>query len=182
MLTLQGAIAHSDMPIESGPTLLLPFSQKFESGYVYYREKELVDYFKQNAVSLPMSKGDSLFFNPALHHAAGENLTEDIQRSANLLQISSAFGKPMETVDRELITRTVWNDILERHKNGIDVDTLIKVIGEGYSLPTNLDLDPPLNGGCPPTQQDLIHFGIKSNWSLEQVRKELHDRKQLRLP
>ena len=29
VLTLQGAVAHCDMPIESGPTMLLPYSQRF---------------------------------------------------------------------------------------------------------------------------------------------------------
>ena len=31
-LTLQGAIAHCDMPVEKGPTLLLPYSQQFRPG------------------------------------------------------------------------------------------------------------------------------------------------------
>ena len=30
VLTLQGAVAHNDMPVESGPTLYLPHSQKYE--------------------------------------------------------------------------------------------------------------------------------------------------------
>lgn len=33
-LTLQGAIAHTDMPVESGPTKLLPFSQRYAEGYL----------------------------------------------------------------------------------------------------------------------------------------------------
>lgn len=33
-LTLQGAVAHSDMPIESGPTQLLPWSQQYAEGYL----------------------------------------------------------------------------------------------------------------------------------------------------
>lgn len=33
-LTLQGAVAHCDMPLESGPTMLLPYSQHFAGGYV----------------------------------------------------------------------------------------------------------------------------------------------------
>ena len=32
VLTLQGAVAHCDMPIESGPTMLLPNSQRFAAG------------------------------------------------------------------------------------------------------------------------------------------------------
>ena len=33
VLTLQGAVAHCDMSVESGPTKLLPFSQTYRSGY-----------------------------------------------------------------------------------------------------------------------------------------------------
>ena len=33
-LTLQGAIAHCDMPLETGPTLYLPFSQSYLPGYM----------------------------------------------------------------------------------------------------------------------------------------------------
>ena len=32
VLTLQGAVAHCDMPVESGPTLYLPYSQLYEPG------------------------------------------------------------------------------------------------------------------------------------------------------
>ena len=37
VLTLQGAVAHCDMPVESGPTLYLPHSQKYAHGYVAYQ-------------------------------------------------------------------------------------------------------------------------------------------------
>ena len=38
LLTLQGAIAHCDMPLESGPTCYLPFSQHFATGYCVFAE------------------------------------------------------------------------------------------------------------------------------------------------
>src|SRR5205814_5940971 len=34
VLTLQGAVAHSDMPVETGPTMYLPHSQKYGPGYL----------------------------------------------------------------------------------------------------------------------------------------------------
>ena len=40
ILTLQGAIAHCDMPIESGPTKLLPFSQTYKPGYAAWRRPD----------------------------------------------------------------------------------------------------------------------------------------------
>ncbi len=41
VLTLQGAVAHVDMPVESGPTLYLPHSQKYTHGYVASQQPEL---------------------------------------------------------------------------------------------------------------------------------------------
>ncbi|KAJ4308360.1 hypothetical protein N0V94_009393, partial [Neodidymelliopsis sp. IMI 364377] len=112
-LTLQGAVAHSDMPVESGPTRLLPFSQRFEEGYMAYRLKEFQEYFLEEYVSVPLEKGDGLFFNPALFHAAGANMSSDIQRSANLLQVSSAFGKPMEMIDSVPLVEKTWDSLRE---------------------------------------------------------------------
>ncbi|NUT29035.1 MAG: phytanoyl-CoA dioxygenase, partial [Streptomyces sp.] len=37
VLTLQGAVAHCDMPVESGPTMYLPYSQTYEPGYLAWR-------------------------------------------------------------------------------------------------------------------------------------------------
>ena len=51
-------------------------------------------------VQLPLSKGDALFFSPAMFHAAGSNVAQIFTRMANLLQVSSAFGRAMETIDQ----------------------------------------------------------------------------------
>ena len=99
-LTLQGAIAHCDMPVESGPTKLLPFSQAYLPGYAAWRREDFREVFESQYVQLPLSKGDALFFSPAIFHAAGSNVSSNIHRMANLLQVSSAFGRAMETIDR----------------------------------------------------------------------------------
>ena len=70
-LTLQGAIAHCDMPVESGPTMYLPNAQKYLYGYLAWWRPEFREYFEQHYVQLPLLKGDAVFFNPALFHAAG---------------------------------------------------------------------------------------------------------------
>jgi ectoine hydroxylase-related dioxygenase (phytanoyl-CoA dioxygenase family) len=100
VLTLQGAVAHCDMPLETGPTLYLPFSQSYLPGYIATARAEFRDYFDKHHVQLPLAKGDAVFFNPALFHAAGTNRSKDVRRIANLLQVSSAFGRAMESVDR----------------------------------------------------------------------------------
>jgi len=54
LLTLQGAVAHCDMPVETGPTMYLPHSQKYVPGYVAADLPEFVEYFAPNYVQLPL--------------------------------------------------------------------------------------------------------------------------------
>nr|WP_314526127.1 phytanoyl-CoA dioxygenase family protein [uncultured Pseudomonas sp.] len=166
-LTLQGAVAHSDMPLETGPTQLLPFSQQYALGYLAWRRPEFIDYFQQHAVQLPLNKGDLLFFNPALFHAAGTNRTPDRQRMANLLQISSAFGKPMEALDRDRMMLAVYPALLDN--TALDAQAVHAVIActaDGYAFPTNLDTDPPLKGLAPQTGQQLMQQALDERWPL----------------
>ncbi|MGK3939655.1 phytanoyl-CoA dioxygenase family protein [Streptomyces caeruleatus] len=176
VLTLQGAVAHCDMPVESGPTLYLPFSQLFEPGYLAWRRPEFQAYFKEHHVQLPLSKGDAVFFNPALFHAAGTNRTTDVRRTANLLQVSSAFGRAMETVDREAVSNAVYPALLRRKAEGADaqwLDNVIAASAEGYPFPTNLDSDPPVDGLAPPSQADLVRRALAEGWTPRTLRDEL---------
>ncbi|MFC3572141.1 phytanoyl-CoA dioxygenase family protein [Streptomyces yaanensis] len=176
VLTLQGAVAHCDMPVESGPTLYLPHSQKYEPGYLAWRRPEFIAYFDRHHVQLPLEKGDAVFFNPALFHAAGHNRSADIRRMANLLQISSAFGRAMETVDRETVSNGVYPVLLRRKAEGAAEDWLRRVVAacaEGYPFPTNLDLDPPVDGLAPPSQADTVWRAVSEGWSPERLRGEL---------
>lgn len=173
-LTLQGAVAHSDMPFPSGPTRFLPFSQQFKEGFMAYRLKEFQDFFDQNWVSCDLKMGDAVFFNPALFHAAGENRTHDIQRSANLLQVSSAFGKTMETVDTLQIIEQCWDEVkkLYDEEGGIGerVRAVVSAIGNGYPFPTNLDKRPPAPGGMAPEKEiDILLRGLSEGWGTEKV-------------
>lgn len=158
VLTLQGAVAHCDMPVESGPTMYLPHSQKYEPGYLAWRLPEFRAYFEARHVQLPLAKGDAVFFSPALFHAAGTNRSAGIRRMANLLQVSSAFGRAMETVDREAVVNAVYPVLLRRKAAGVGERWLEQVVAasaEGYPFPTNLDRDPPVDGLAPPSQADV---------------------------
>jgi ectoine hydroxylase-related dioxygenase (phytanoyl-CoA dioxygenase family) len=172
-LTLQGAVAHSDMPVESGPTRLLPFSQKFEEGYMAYRIPEFQNYFLGNYVSVPLDSGDGLFFNPALFHAAGQNDSADIMRSANLLQISSAFGKPMESIETLSLIEKTWDEIFVMYKrNGLndELRALVSVVAEGYPFPTNLDRRVPETAGmAPASEQDILITSLKTGSTKQTV-------------
>ncbi len=159
MLTLQGAVAHCDMPVESGPTMYLPHSQKYELGYLAWRNPEFVAYFAEHRTQLPLRKGDAVFFNPALFHAAGTNRTTDIRRMANLLQISSAMGRAMETMDRIRMTKAVYPTLVDRRTAGLSEPQLrnaVTACADGYAFPTNLDQDPPLGGLTPPSHLDIV--------------------------
>jgi ectoine hydroxylase-related dioxygenase (phytanoyl-CoA dioxygenase family) len=175
VLTLQGAVAHSTMPVESGPTLYLPHSQKYEPGYLAMHRPEFRGFFEDHHVQLPMDTGDAVFFNPAVVHAAGSNRTTDRHRMANLLQISSAFGRAMETVDRERICNAVYPVLLQRDTAAGRpyVDRVIRTAAEGYPFPTNLDRDPPVDGLAPPSQADVLRQAVAERWEPDSLRAAL---------
>lgn len=155
-LTLQGAIAHVDAPLETGPTLLLPHSQKYPAGYLAMGLPAFRDHFAAHHVQLPLEKGDMLFFSPALFHAAGANRSADVRRMVNLFQVSSAYGRAMETVDRTAMCKAVYPVLLNAALSPEAQANVIAATAEGYSFPTNLDRDPPLCGMAPKTQATLM--------------------------
>lgn len=158
-LTLQGAVAHCDMPVASGPTMLLPYSQRFEAGYLAFHRPEFIEFFGEHHVQLPLRKGDAVFFNPALYHGAGENLSAGIRRMANLLQISSPFGRAMEALDHTAMIRAVYPVLLSMKRAGRPERELANVVNataEGYAFPTNLDRDQPIGNLAPPSQVDTV--------------------------
>ena len=173
LMTLQGAVAHCDMPVESGPTMFLPHSQKLPAGYVAYHDPAFTAYFEDHHVQLPLATGDAVFFNPALFHGAGTNRTSDVRRMANLLQVSSAFGRAMETVDTTALCRAVFPVLREWARQGRPVDNVVATAAEAYAFPTNLDHDQPIGALAPPTQADLLHRALAEDWSPERLDEEL---------
>ncbi|KAB8349528.1 hypothetical protein FH972_023554 [Carpinus fangiana] len=141
-------------------------AQLLAEGYMAYRLPQFVEYFDQSWVSLPLEKGDGVFFNPALFHAAGENVTQDVERCANLLQVSSAFGKTMESISTLPVVEACWKTLIAKFgKEGMsgEVQAAIKAIGEGYPFPTNLDRRPPQPGGmAPEDEQGLLRRFVVS--------------------
>jgi ectoine hydroxylase-related dioxygenase (phytanoyl-CoA dioxygenase family) len=167
VLTLQGAVAHSDMPVESGPTMYLPHSHKYVPGYLAWRLPEFRDYFAEHHVQLPLAKGDAAFFNPALFHGAGTNVSADVQRMANLLQVSSGFGRAMEAIDRARMSSSVYPVLAAQRDAGVDSARLARVIAaaaEGDPFPTNLDRDQPIGGLTPLSQAEILHQALDEGW------------------
>ncbi|WP_127999710.1 phytanoyl-CoA dioxygenase family protein [Piscinibacter defluvii] len=167
-LTLQGAVAHVDMPAETGPTLYLPGSQRYAPGYLACGLPVFRDYFDAHHVQLPLRRGDAVFFNPALLHAAGHNRTPDVRRMANLLQVSSAMGRAMESVDRTSLSLAVY-PVLRRlladgRLDAARADAAVAACAEGYAFPTNLDTDPPRDGLAPPAPAALMRRALGEGW------------------
>jgi len=170
LMTLQGAVAHCDMPVETGPTMYLPHSQKYPPGYVAFHQPEFTGYFDRHYVQLPLAKGDAAFFNPALFHGAGTNRSADVRRMANLLQVSSAFGRAMESVDRVAMSLALHPVLARRKAAGAGERELRNVVAasaEGYAFPTNLDRDQPVGGLAPQTQAELLWQALLDGWEFD---------------
>jgi len=170
-LTLQGAIAHVDAPMETGPTLLLPFSQLWPEGYLGMGREDVRAHFAAHHVQLPLEKGDMLFFSPALLHAAGANRSLDVKRMVNLFQVSSAFGRAMETVDRARMVMALYPALLTGRTEGwltpAQSAAALAAAAEGYSFPTNLDRDPPVGGMAPRSQASLVGEALEAGYTVE---------------
>ncbi len=180
-LTLQCAVAHTDMPIVSGPTKLLPFSQQYELGYGAWRDPEFMQFFESNFVQYELSKGDIVFFNPALFHAAGDNASSDIHRVANLLQIASALTKPMESIDRVAMSGKVYPVLQEQGLSVNDRINAVAAVCDGYSFPTNLDNDPPIGQCAPLTMAELMHKALNEQWPHSEFVSRLDQQQAQRL-
>src|SRR3546814_12770820 len=88
---------------------------------------------------------------------------------ANLLQISSAFGKPMETVNRERMMLALYPCLLQRLADQVlsaqELDAVIACTADGYAFPTNLDTEPPLHGLAPQTGQQRMLQAQTAPWT-----------------
>lgn len=173
MLTLQGAIAHCDMPVETGPTMYLPHSQKYAPGYVAWRRPEFKQYFADHHVQLELSAGDAVFFNPALFHGAGTNRTNDVRRMANLLQNSSALGRAMESVDRTAMVLSLYPVLLDADMTEGAVRRVLAASAEGYPFPGDLDRHRPEGEGSDQSPTDITLRALREHWPLDELAARL---------
>jgi ectoine hydroxylase-related dioxygenase (phytanoyl-CoA dioxygenase family) len=137
---------------------------------------EFVDYFAEHYVQLPLRKGDAVFFNPALFHGAGTNNSADVRRMANLLQVSSAFGRSLESVDQAGAIISLYPTLLARRSAGASAAAIANVIAasaEAYPFPTNLDLDAPISGMNSETQAELALRALADGWDPDRFATEL---------
>jgi ectoine hydroxylase-related dioxygenase (phytanoyl-CoA dioxygenase family) len=91
----------------------------------------------------------------------------------NLLQVSSAFGRAMEAIDRFAMTGALFPALVALKQGGrmtaSELDAAIAACAEGYSFPTNLDTDPPVGGLAPESQADLLRRAVQEGWTDDQL-------------
>ena len=84
---------------------------------------------------------------------------------ANLLQVSSAFGRAMEQVDRARVVNAVYPALRQsRARRRPGWRRRWPRRAEGYPFPTNLDLDQPVDGLTPVSQAELVHRALDEGW------------------
>lgn len=172
LMTLQGAIAHCDMPIETGPTMYLPHSHKYELGYLAWWLDDFKAHFAEHHVQVPLAAGDAVFFNPALFHGAGTNRTDHVRRIANLLQVGTAMGRTLEAVDRRSMLRHLYPVWLDRLAAGADrtaIDRAVAASAEAYYAPLDLDRSQPVDGLHPPADAELVRTALDERWPAERL-------------
>lgn len=179
-LTLRGVIAHTDVPLACGPMRLLPWSHQYELIYMAYHRADFSEYFAEHFVQVPLNKGDGLFFNPALFHTEGNNATTDRVRTANLLQVSSAFCVPREEIDHEQILHNIYPLLKNSTLTADALDSVINTAARGYAFPSNFDAEPSLGTREPKNQQALVREALSNAWSLEKFQHKLAENSEKR--
>lgn len=183
-LTLQAGIAHVDIPVEAGPTMYIPYSQKYEAGYLAASLPEFREYIDSHYVQLPLAKGDVVVFNPAVLHGAGENRTSDVRRMVNLLQVASPFGRSSATVDTTVLSKAIYPTLRARRRAGAserDLRNVVATAADGYPFPTNLDRDLPIDSLTPQSQAQLLWRALEHDWDDETLGIALDEQGRRRL-
>ena len=160
--------------------MLLPGSQRYAAGYLAWRDERFKAHFADHAVQVELAPGDAVFFNPALHHAAGENRTDDHNRIGNLLQVSSAFGVPMEAIDWDGVASSTYPVLLGLAEAGELRDAHIATCASGYPFPSNLDTDASDSGLAPASMQDLLRTALNERLTVERFNELLSAKRAAR--
>jgi hypothetical protein len=104
---------------------------------------------------------------------------------ANLLQVSSPFGRAMEALDRTAMVRAVYPALRAMKAAGRSAAELLNAVvatAEGYPFPTNLDQDQPIGSLAPPSQVDVVLAALADDLSLDDLDVALRDQNERRTP
>jgi hypothetical protein len=79
-------------------------------------------------------------------------------------------------VDREAVVNAVYPVLLRRKRAGAGrewLETVVAACADGYPFPTNLDLDPPVEGLAPPSQADTVRRALDEERTPQALREAL---------
>ena len=99
--------------------------------------------------------------------------TKDVRRMANLLQVSSAYGRAMESMDRTRMSASLYPVLQKLKLDERQARNAIAACAEGYAFPTNLDRDPPIGGLAPESQAALMQRALDEDWALAKFQSAL---------
>jgi hypothetical protein len=108
-----------------------------------------------------------------------------MRRIANLLQISSPFGRAMEALDRGAMVRAVYPTLRAMKATGRPERDLLNAVittAEGYPFPTNLDRDRPVASLAPASQVDTVLAALAADLSPQALDLALRDHEDRRTP
>ena len=100
---------------------------------------------------------------------------------ANLLQVSSAYGRAMEAMDRANMSKSLYPVLAATKLNKQAVENVVAACAEGYAFPTNLDRDPPIGGLAPQTQAQIMLKALAEKWDFSKFNTalDLHSNRRL---
>ena len=155
VLTLQGAVAHCDMPVESGPTLYLPYSHTYEPGYLAWRLPEFRAYFDARHVQLPLAKGDAVVLQPGplprRRHQPLRGHPADGQPAPGVLGVRPGHGDRGPGRRGEASTRCC--SPAGAGASGW-LAGVVAAPPRATPFPPTSTCDPPVDGLAPPSQAD----------------------------
>ena len=160
VLTLQGAVAHCDMPVESGPTMYLPYSHQYDARLPRLAAARVPRLLRASTTSssrwpraTPSSSTRRCSTAPAPTSRPTSSASPTCCRSPRR---SAGRWRPWTATE---CVRAVYPVLLDRKAAGVDrtpARHALAAAAEGYPFPTNLDLDQPVGGLTPPSQAEVV--------------------------
>ena len=99
---------------------------------------------------------------------------------ANLLQITHAFGRAMEAINRVRMCEALYPALQAAEFDEQELRNVVASTAEGYAFPTNLDRDPPIGGLAPDSDQVFMLKALKDGMDASAFAAELQAKRTKR--
>ena len=165
-LTLQGAVAHCDMPVETGPTMYLPHSQKYEAGYVAFHRRSSPTTSTGTTSSCRSPRATRRSSTRPCSTARAPTAPPTYAgwpTCCRCFRVRPRDGERRPGRDEpRRCTRCSRRKATGASERGLR--NVVAASAEGYAFPTNLDRDQPVGGLAPQTQAELVWQALEEGW------------------